>query len=72
MFLAKTILLPPMALATCAYLAAKAGSGSNFFHQESTVSGSTRVWLWLGSMTSITGKVYVYLAGYDYSINKYP
>src|SRR5579859_6208758 len=69
MFLAKTILVPPMALAMCIYLAVKAGSGGDFFHRESTVTGSTRVWLWLASMTSLTGKVYEYLAGYDYNIN---
>lgn len=60
MFLAKTILVPPMAFAMMGYLAAKAGTGSDFFHQEATVSGSTRVWLWLGSMTSITGIIYPY------------
>lgn len=55
MFLVKTILLPPMALSMVIYLAVKAGTGGDFFNAPSTVTGSTRVWLWLSSMTSITG-----------------
>lgn len=55
MFLTKTILVPPMALAMVIYVAVKAGTGSDLFHQQATVSGSTRAWLWLSSMTSITG-----------------
>jgi nucleobase:cation symporter-1, NCS1 family len=62
MFLAKSILVPPMAFGMMGYLAAKAGTGGDFFHQQATVSGSTRVWLWLGSMTSITGNIYVYFS----------
>lgn len=51
----KTVLVPPMALGMVIYLAVKAGSGSNLFHTGGTVTGTTRVWLWLSSMTSITG-----------------
>jgi nucleobase:cation symporter-1, NCS1 family len=58
MFLAKTILVPPMALGMVIYLAVSAGSGGDFFHQQSTVTGATRAWLWLSSMTSITGIFY--------------
>jgi NCS1 family nucleobase:cation symporter-1 len=56
LFLAKTVLVPPMALAMVIYLAVKAGNGGDFFHEPPTVSGSTRAWLWLGSMTSLTGE----------------
>lgn len=57
MFLARTALVPPMALAMIIYLAMKAqGSGSSFFQTEATVTGSEKVWLWLSSMTSITGE----------------
>jgi hypothetical protein len=57
MFLAKTILVPPMALAMVIYLAV-AVRGTNapeFWNQKSTVTGSNRAWLWLASMRSITG-----------------
>lgn len=55
MFLAKTILVPPMALGMVIYLAVAARNGPNYWDQSSTVTGSTRAWLWLSSMTSITG-----------------
>lgn len=55
MFLAKTILVPPMALGMVIYLAVAARDIPDFWSQKSTVTGSTRVWLWLSSMTSITG-----------------
>lgn len=37
------------------YLAVKAGTGSDFFNTPATVSGSERAWLWLSSMTAVTG-----------------
>jgi NCS1 family nucleobase:cation symporter-1 len=55
MFLAKTILVPPMVLAMVIYLAVAAKGAPDFWDQKSTVTGSTRAWLWLSSMTSITG-----------------
>lgn len=55
MFLAKTILVPPMAISMVVYLAVKAGTGSDFFNTPATVSGSERAWLWLSSMTAVTG-----------------
>ena len=55
MFLAKTILVPPMALGMVIYLAVAAREAPSFWKQESTVTGTTRAWLWLSSMTSITG-----------------
>jgi NCS1 family nucleobase:cation symporter-1 len=36
------------------YLAVVAKGALDFWDQKSTVTGSTRVWLWLSSMTSIT------------------
>jgi NCS1 family nucleobase:cation symporter-1 len=55
MFMAKTILVPPMALAMVIYIAVAARNEPNYWSQKSTVTGSTRAWLWLSSMTSITG-----------------
>ncbi len=57
MFLLKTILVPPTALAMLIWLCVKAGggSGSNFFNQPSTVHGSARAWLFLSNLTSLTG-----------------
>ncbi|KAH7393563.1 NCS1 allantoate transporter [Cadophora sp. MPI-SDFR-AT-0126] len=55
MFLAKTILVPPMALSMVIYLAVAAKDAPDFWNQKSEVTGSTRAWLWLSSMTSITG-----------------
>ncbi|KAH6684400.1 NCS1 nucleoside transporter [Halenospora varia] len=55
MFLAKTILVPPMALGMVIYLAVAAKDAPNFWAQKGTVTGSARAWLWLSSMTSITG-----------------
>ncbi|TVY44681.1 putative permease [Lachnellula subtilissima] len=55
MFLTKTILVPPMALAMVIYLAVAARHAPDFWDQKSTVTGSARAWLWLSSMTSITG-----------------
>jgi NCS1 family nucleobase:cation symporter-1 len=44
-----------MALAMVIYLAVAARDAPDFWNQKATVSGSTRAWLWLSSMTSITG-----------------
>ncbi|KAH8804386.1 NCS1 allantoate transporter [Xylogone sp. PMI_703] len=55
MFLFKSILVPPMALAMVIWLSVKAGGGSKLFSQPATVYGSARAWLWLMNMTSITG-----------------
>lgn len=55
MFLVKMIVVPPTALAMVIYLAVKAGDGASYFNQPGTVHGSTRAWLWLGALTSVTG-----------------
>src|SRR5258706_6513748 len=57
MFLAKSILVPPMALGMVIYLcveSSKKQTGAVFF-TEATVSGSTRAWLWLNALTSVAG-----------------
>lgn len=53
--MAKTILVPPMALGMVIYLAVAARDAPNFWDQKGTVTGTTRAWLWLSSMASITG-----------------
>ncbi|KAK5951350.1 hypothetical protein OHC33_007768 [Knufia fluminis] len=55
LFLAKAIVMPPVAIGMVAWIAVQAGTGSNFFDAPSTVSGNTKAWLWLSSMTSVTG-----------------
>jgi Cytosine/uracil/thiamine/allantoin permeases len=55
MFCAKSALVPPMALAMVIWISVKAGGGADLFHEPPSVHGSTRVWLWLMNMTSITG-----------------
>ncbi|QKX64800.1 uncharacterized protein TRUGW13939_11976 [Talaromyces rugulosus] len=55
MFIFKSVLVPPMALAMVIWISVKAGGGTELFHTPSTVHGSQRAWLWLMNMTSITG-----------------
>jgi NCS1 family nucleobase:cation symporter-1 len=55
MFLLKTTLVPPMALGMVIYLGVAARGEPDFWSQKATVTGSTRAWLWLSSLTSITG-----------------
>jgi NCS1 family nucleobase:cation symporter-1 len=55
-FILKSMLVPPMALATVIWISVKAGGGDAIFKQPPTVHGSERAWLWLMNMTSITGK----------------
>jgi NCS1 family nucleobase:cation symporter-1 len=55
MFIFKSTLVPPMALAMVIWISVKAGGGSAMFHEPSTVHGTDRAWLWLMNMTSITG-----------------
>ncbi|RAR10228.1 NCS1 nucleoside transporter family [Stemphylium lycopersici] len=55
MFWVKTILLPPVAIGMTAWVAVKAGGNGTFFTRSATVHGSERAWMWLSSMTSITG-----------------
>lgn len=55
MFWAKTVLVIPTALAMIIWVAINARSGGDFFNQPPTVHGSERAWLWLSSLTSVTG-----------------
>ncbi|OQD84995.1 hypothetical protein PENANT_c011G09405 [Penicillium antarcticum] len=55
MFIFKSMLVPPMALAMVIWISVKAGGGDVIFKQPPTVHGSERAWLWLMNMTSITG-----------------
>ncbi|KUL88834.1 hypothetical protein ZTR_03414 [Talaromyces verruculosus] len=54
MFIFKSALVPPMALAMVIWISVKAGGGSDLFHAPPAVHGSERAWLWLINMTSIT------------------
>lgn len=60
MFIVKMIVVPPTALAMVIWISIKAGSGGNFFHQPATVHGSTRAWLWLSNLTSVTGENFIF------------
>jgi NCS1 family nucleobase:cation symporter-1 len=55
MFWLKVVLVTPMALAMVIYMTVKAGGNGAFFYAPATVSGSTRAWLWLSNLTSVTG-----------------
>ncbi|KAJ5184731.1 NCS1 allantoate transporter [Penicillium cf. griseofulvum] len=55
LFIFKSTLVPPMALAMVIWISVKAGGASGIFHQPPAVHGSERTWLWLMNMTSITG-----------------
>ncbi|KAK9776234.1 putative Uracil permease [Seiridium cardinale] len=56
LFNLKAIVVLPMALAMVIWLSVKAGGNSSgFFSAPATVHGSTRAWLWLSSLTSVTG-----------------
>ncbi|KAI1343801.1 uracil permease [Xylariaceae sp. FL0016] len=55
LFWVKTVLVTPMALAMVIWITVAAGGQGEFFYAPATVSGSKRAWLWLSSMTSITG-----------------
>ncbi|KAH7084614.1 uracil permease [Paraphoma chrysanthemicola] len=55
LFWVKTVLTPPVAIGMTIWVALKAGGNGAFFNRPSQVHGSERVWLWLSSMTSVTG-----------------
>jgi nucleobase:cation symporter-1, NCS1 family len=56
LFTAKAIFVTPMALAMTIWIALQAGGSSrDFFNAPSTVSGSTRAWLWLANLVSHSG-----------------
>ncbi|KAI1412458.1 uracil permease [Hypoxylon sp. FL1857] len=55
LFWAKTVLVTPMALAMVIWITVVAGGQGDFFYAPATVAGSTRAWLWLSNLTSVTG-----------------
>ncbi len=55
LFLVKLVAAPITALATLGWIVAKAGGGGAIFHLPETVHGSTRAYLWLSCMSSVTG-----------------
>ncbi|OTA88073.1 hypothetical protein M434DRAFT_399143 [Hypoxylon sp. CO27-5] len=55
LFWVKTVLVTPMALAMVIWITVVAGGQGDFFYAPATVSGSTRAWLWLSNLTSVTG-----------------
>ncbi|KAJ9143382.1 Uracil permease [Pleurostoma richardsiae] len=55
LFLAKAILVPPMVIAMTVWSCRRASGTGAIFSIQPTVSGSERAWLWLSTMTSVTG-----------------
>ncbi|KIW18448.1 hypothetical protein PV08_02736 [Exophiala spinifera] len=55
LFIVKLVAAPVTALATLGWIVHKAGGGGAIFHLPETVHGSTRAWLWLSCMSSVTG-----------------
>lgn len=55
LFIVKMIATPVAALATMGWCVHKAGGSGNIFAMKATVSGSQKAWLFLSSMSSVTG-----------------
>ncbi|KAJ3460764.1 hypothetical protein MRS44_011631 [Fusarium solani] len=55
LFLAKATLVPPMVICMTVWTCLRAGGRSDIFQVRPTVHGTDRVWLWLATMTSVTG-----------------
>jgi NCS1 family nucleobase:cation symporter-1 len=55
LFLVKSILVPPMAIAMLIWICVKAGGDNAILNQPATITGYTRAWAWLAALTSITG-----------------
>lgn len=55
LFATKLIAAPITALATMGWCVHKAGGSGNIFAMKATVSGSTKAYLWLSCMSSVTG-----------------
>ncbi|KAK2025435.1 NCS1 nucleoside transporter [Colletotrichum zoysiae] len=54
-FWVKTVVTLPMAIGMVIWVAVRAGGQGDFFHAPSQVHGAERAWLWLSSLTSVTG-----------------
>merc|ERR1711939_666199 len=55
LFIVKLVAAPVTALATLGWIVHKAGGSGAIFSLPETVHGSTRAWLWLSCMSSVTG-----------------
>jgi len=55
LFAVKLVAAPITALATLGWIVHKAGGSGAIFNLPETVHGSTRAWLWLSCMSSVTG-----------------
>lgn len=55
LFVVKLVAAPVTAIATMGWIVNKAGGGGAIFNLPETVHGSRRAWLWLQSMSSVTG-----------------
>lgn len=59
LFAFKTIIVLTTSIAVVIALCVQAGGAGDIWSQKATVSGSTKAWLVLSSMSSITGSWYV-------------
>ncbi|MCJ1416074.1 hypothetical protein MMC32_002409 [Xylographa parallela] len=55
LFAVKLVAAPVTAIATLGWIVHKAGGGGELFNLPETVSGSTKAFLWLSCMSSVTG-----------------
>lgn len=55
LFAVKLVAAPVTAIATMGWIVHKAGGGGALFDLPGTVHGSTKAWLWLSCMSSVTG-----------------
>lgn len=55
LFIVKLVAAPITAFATLGWIVHKANGAGNLFDLPETVTGSTRVYLWLSSMSAVTG-----------------
>ena len=55
LFMVKLIAAPVTALATMGWIVSKAGGSGALFDQPERIHGSTRAYLWLSSMSAVTG-----------------
>lgn len=57
LFWAKSILVPPTALAMVIWISACAGGAGEFFHEPASIHGAERAWTWLSTLTAATGQL---------------
>lgn len=54
LFLIKAIVMVPVSIAMVIWICVKAGDTQGIFNQPATITGSARVWLWLGTLSANT------------------